>query len=99
MAYSKAFPKTSDKSVYPKWEEIELSAEEEKSVEVEAGAENIKLMAQCIEDAKKIFADKDLKDFQSDVVNVAIALFDKRASHNIYWKENKAKDKFKEQDK
>ena len=99
MVYSKAFPKRSDKSVYPKWEEVELSDEEEKQIEQESRAENITLMMQCIVDAKKIFMEKDLKDFQSDLINVAISLFEKRASHHIYWKENKAKEKFKEMDK
>ena len=56
-------------------------------------------MNECIVDAQKIFMEKDLKDFQSDLINVAIALFDKRASHHVYWKENKAKEKFKKENK
>jgi hypothetical protein len=51
-------------------------------------------MMECIEDAKKIFLEKNLKNFQSDIISLAIALFEKRASHEVYWKEAKAKDKF-----
>ncbi|MFH1589186.1 MAG: hypothetical protein ABIB43_01320 [archaeon] len=94
MAFSKSFPRTTEKSAYPTWEEIYLSDEEELQVEKESKAETIVLMKECIEDAKKIFSDKKLKDFQSDVINIAIALFEKRASHSVYKKENKAKEKF-----
>ena len=51
-------------------------------------------MQDCVEDAKKIFFERNLKDFQSDIVSVAIALFEKRASHEIFWKESKAKETF-----
>jgi hypothetical protein len=94
MAFSKAFPQRSDKSVYPRWEDIYLSDDEERSIEVEARAENIELMKQCYDDAKKIMGDKGLKDFQTDLTRIAIALFEKRASHTVYWKESRAKDKF-----
>ena len=46
------------------------------------------------EDAKKIALTKDLKDFQTDIINLAIALFEKRASHAVYWKEEEAKNRF-----
>ncbi|MBN2367650.1 hypothetical protein JXC34_01430 [Candidatus Woesearchaeota archaeon] len=96
MAFSKSFPRTSDKSVYPTWEEITLSAQEEKEQEVTARKENIQKMKECIEDAETIMRDKGLKPFQTDMVNMAISLFEKRASHEIYYKENKAKEKFDE---
>ena len=51
-------------------------------------------MKECIEDSKKIFQEKNLKPFQTDMVNIAIALFEKRASHSVYHKERKAKEKF-----
>ncbi len=94
MPFSKAFPKTSDKSVYPKWTEVFLSDKEEKEQEELCRQENISLMKECVEDAKKVFADKKLKDYQTDVIRMAVALFEKRASHSIYWKESKAKEKF-----
>ncbi|MFH1770540.1 MAG: hypothetical protein ABH828_03205 [archaeon] len=94
MAFSKSFPRTVDKSSYPVWEEIYLSDEEEANQEQKCKDENVLLMKECIEDAKKIFSDKNLKDFQSDVIKIAISLFEKRASHEVFWKESKAKEKF-----
>lgn len=94
MVFSKSFPRTIDKSSYPVWEEIYLSEEEEKEQEQKCKDENVLLMKECIDDANKIFSEKNLKDFQSDVIKVAISLFEKRASHSVYWKENKAKEKF-----
>ncbi|MBC8495359.1 hypothetical protein H8D36_04355 [archaeon] len=96
MVFSKSFPKTTDKSVYPKWEEMYLSDEEEKEIMQKCKEENLFLMKECVEDANKIFSDKNLKDFQSDVIKVAIALFEKRASHEVFWKESRAKEKFDE---
>lgn len=92
--YSKSFPKTVEGSTYPKWEEVSLDDSEEKVVEIACKEENIKLMKECVDDARKVFSEKGLKDYQTDVVNMAIALFEKRASHSIYWKESKAKEKF-----
>ncbi len=56
-------------------------------------------MQRCIKDAKKIFIKENLKDFQSDIIQTAIALFEKQASHIIYWKEQAAKDKFDQEKK
>ena len=97
--FVKSFPKTTDKSVYPKWVEVSLSDEEEKKVDKKAKEENIKLMMECIDESKKIFREKDLKEYQTDIVNVAISLFEKRASHSVYWKEKKAREKFDEKNK
>lgn len=94
MAFSKSFPKTSKTSTYPQWEEITLTDEEEKEQEQKSRAENIKLFKECVDDAKKIMQEKGLKDYQTDLIHIAISLFEKRASHEIYWKENKAKEKF-----
>lgn len=96
MAFSKSFPKTTDKSVYPRWEEISLTGVEETEQESLARKENIEKMHQCINDAKTIIEIEKLKPFQTDMVNMAIALFEKRGSHEIYYKENKAKEKFDE---
>lgn len=97
MVFSKNFPKRVKGSNYPEWVEILLSDAEEQAVESRAREENIKLFEQCISDAKQVFSNKDLKDYQTDVINAAIALFEKRASHTIYWKEEKAKQKFDSQ--
>ncbi|MEK6934637.1 MAG: hypothetical protein AABW46_02055, partial [Nanoarchaeota archaeon] len=55
---------------------------------------NLVLIKECIDEAKKILEEKGFKFYQSDVVNLAIALYDKIASHQVYHKENKAKEKF-----
>ncbi len=94
MVFSKSFPHTTDKSVYPKWEEIFLTDVEEKEQEVKARKENISKMLECIDDAKTIIEAKNLKPYQTDMINIALGLFDKRGSHEVYYKENKAKEKF-----
>lgn len=96
MVFKKSFPHTTDKSVYPKWEEISLSDVEERKQEVLAREDNINKMKECIVDAKSIIKSNDLKPYQTDMINIAIALFDKRGSHEIYYKDNKAKEKFDE---
>lgn len=96
MPFSKSFPRTSKTSPYPQWEEIFLTEEEEKEEERKCREENTKIMKECIEDAKKIILENNLKDYQTDVINMAISLFEKRASHSVYWKESKAKEKFDE---
>lgn len=96
MPFSKSFPKTSKTSPYPQWEEIALTDAEERGVDQKSKGENIKLFRECIEDAKSILIEKGLNESDSDIINVAIALFEKRASHTIYHKENKAKEKFDE---
>jgi len=96
MSFSKSFPRTTKTSTYPVWEEIYISEEEEKKVEVDSKEENISLMKECIQDAKKIISDESLKDYQTDVINLAISLFEKRASHTVFKKEQKAKEKFDE---
>jgi len=94
MSFSKSFPRTLKGSNYPRWDEVFLTDDEEKLEEVKCRQENLKLMDECINDAKIIIAKQNLKPFQSDLIRIAIALFDKRASHAVYWKENKAKEKF-----
>jgi hypothetical protein len=96
LVFYKTFPRTTDKSTYPIWEEIKLSDAEEKEQEVIARRENIDLMKQCIDDASGIMEQKNLKPFQTDKINLAIALFEKRSSHVVYYKERKAKEKFDE---
>jgi hypothetical protein len=94
MAFSKSFPRTIKGSNYPRWDEVFLTDEEERFEEVKCRQENLKLFDECINDAKIIISKQSLKPFQNDLIRVAIALFDKRASHAVYWKENKAKEKF-----
>lgn len=94
MSFSKTFPKTIKGSNYPRWDEVFLTDDEERLEELKCRKENIVLMDECINDAKSIIAKQNLKPFQSDLIRMAIALFEKRASHSVYWKESKAKEKF-----
>ncbi|MFW6013709.1 MAG: hypothetical protein ACOCQG_00910 [Candidatus Nanoarchaeia archaeon] len=99
MPFSKSFPKATEKSVYPKWEEVFLTGEEELEQEKLAREQNYGLMKECIDDAREIFREKELKVFQSDIIRVAATLFEKRASHPVFYKESKAKEKFDAQHK
>jgi len=94
MAFSKKFPRKIEGSNYPVWEEVFLTDEEEHEQEITCRKENIELMKECVKDARQIMGGEELKDFQSDLINMAISLFEKRASHSIYWKERMAKEKF-----
>ena len=97
MPFSKAFPKTTEGISYPKWVEIYLSADQEKQVEFQTKERNKQLMAECILDAKDVAKKSDLRDYQSDIISIAIALFEKRSSHQVYAKERTCKDIFDEQ--
>ncbi len=94
MPFSKTFPKKVKGSQYPEWEEVSLTEQEEEFEEQKARDENIKLIKECIEDAKAILKEKGMKAFETNIINTAIALFEKRASHSVYFKERKAKEKF-----
>jgi len=94
MVFSKKFPRDIEGSNYPKWEEIFLSAQEEREREQVARQENLFLIRQCIADARNILKDEKMMDMQSHVLSVGLSLFKKRASHVVYYKEEKCKDKF-----
>ncbi len=93
MAFSKTFPKTIPGTNYPIWEEVFLTEKEEKEVEEQCRKENFVILDECIQEAKML-AIKNRMNEDSNVVQLAKALFDKRASHLIFWKESKAKEKF-----
>ena len=94
MVFSKSFPRTVEGSAYPKWEEVTLTSDEEKDVEDRAINDNIRIMKECIDDAKSLIEEKGFKGFKEDILKVAVPLFEKRASHVVYWKENMCKEKF-----
>ncbi len=94
MVFSKCFPREVDGSNYPKWEEIFLSAQEEREREQVARQENLFLIRQCIADARNVLKDEKMMDMQSHVLSVAMSLFKKRSSHAVFYKEEKCKDKF-----
>ena len=90
----KAFPKAVEGSNYPVWDEITLTPKEEFVEEQKARRENIALMKRCVEDAKKMMEKEGMAEYQSDVLGIALALFRKRASHVVYWKDNRCREKF-----
>ncbi|MBS3123858.1 hypothetical protein J4437_04455 [Candidatus Woesearchaeota archaeon] len=93
MAFSKTFPKTIPGSNYPQWEEIFLTEAEEKEAEELCRKENFELLSECLNEAKSL-AIKHAVNSDENRVKLAIALFEKKASHQVYWKEKIAKDKF-----
>lgn len=92
MAFSKSFPRTLKGTTYPIWEEIFLTDDEERHEEKKCKEDNLNIIKECIDDAKNIIREKGLEI--KDVSSIAIALFEKRASHSVYYKEARAKDKF-----
>ncbi|MFO8016602.1 MAG: hypothetical protein R6U32_05850 [Candidatus Woesearchaeota archaeon] len=90
----KAFPRIVEGRNYPVWEEVSLTEKEEFVQDNKAKRENIKLMKRCIEDARKMLDEMGLREYQSDVLGVALALFRKHASHAVYWKDSRCKEKF-----
>jgi len=94
MVFSKTFPREVPGSNSPKWEEMFLSAQEEREREQVARQENLFLVRQCIADARNILRDEKMMDTQSHILGIATALFNKRASHAVHYKESKCKDKF-----
>jgi hypothetical protein len=93
MAFSKTFPKTVPGTNYPIWEEVYLNNEEEKAIEELCKKENFRILDECVQDARML-AIKNGMNEDSNIINIAKSLFDKRASHEIFWKESKAKEKF-----
>ncbi len=93
MAFSKTFPKTIPGSNYPLWEEVFLTSAEELQVEEECKKTNFQLLDECLRDAKMLTIKNGMNE-DENIVRLAVALFEKRASHVVFWKESKAKEKF-----
>jgi hypothetical protein len=93
MTHTKRFPRKVEGSSYPRWEEIVLSDKEEKGVEEKARQENIRLFAECMYDAQVLLSKKEQAS-NTAVVRVAQSLFEKRASHVVFWKDTLCKEKF-----
>ena len=49
---------------------------------------------ECLDDEEEILKEKGLKGYETSLAAIATALFEKRASHVAYAKEEKAKEKF-----
>jgi len=95
MTFSKTFPKTIPGSNYPLWEEVFLTSAEELQVEEECKKTNFQLLDECLRDAKMLTIKNGMNE-DENIVRLAVALFEKRASHVVFWKESKAKEKFDE---
>jgi len=93
MSFSKTFPKTIPGSNFPIWEEIVLTEEEEQQVEEQCRRENFRILDQCLDDARAMAIEHRLNTEENQIA-LGIALFEKRASHSIHYKENRAKQKF-----
>ena len=93
MVFSKSFPREL-KDGSTRWEEIFLSAQEEREREQVARQENLFLIRQCIADARNVLKDEKMMDMQSHVLSIAMSLFKKRSSHEVFYKEEKCKEKF-----
>lgn len=96
MAFSKSFPRTIPGSNFPLWEEVFLTEKEEQEVEEACRKENFRLLDDCLQEAKMIAIKQSLNQ-EEIVARLAVALFEKKASHIIFWKESKAKEKFEAQ--
>ena len=83
MAFSKTFPRTVSGTNYPIWEEIYLTQEEESQIEEQCKRENFQLMDDCIKEAK-ILSIKNQINEDNVISKIAIALFEKKASHIVF---------------
>lgn len=93
MSFSKKFPKEVPGSNFPIWEEIILSPTEEQDVEEHAKRDQFKLLDEALREARALAIKHSIND-EGIVARLGVALFEKRASHIIFWKEEKAKEKF-----
>tara|TARA_Y100000031_G_C8155147_1_gene354240 strand:+ start:612 stop:923 length:312 start_codon:yes stop_codon:yes gene_type:complete len=96
MTFSKSFAHQPENTPYTRWIEITLKDHEEQQAEEQAKKENKKIMQDCIKDAIELSKQTSLKDYQSDIISIATALFEKRASHAVFHKEAACKKKFDE---
>ncbi|MBI2573435.1 hypothetical protein HYV86_06225 [Candidatus Woesearchaeota archaeon] len=93
MTFSKTFPKTVPGSNYPVWEEIYLTEQEERDVEEQCRKENYVLMDISLNQAKALAIKHGINE-DGIRATLAVALFEKQASHVIFHKENYAKEKW-----
>ncbi len=94
MAFSKSFPKSVKGKNFPEWVDVYLSEKEERFIEEEVRQKNIVIMKQCLNDAKSVLSSENMEFEESDIIRVARTMFEKLASHTVYAKERRCKDKF-----
>ncbi len=93
MNFSKKFPRTVPGTNFPIWEEVSLTEEQETQVENHSKQTNYQLMDECLLEAKQLTIKHQLNT-EENIARIAVALFEKRASHQVFWKERKAKEIF-----
>ena len=98
MPFSKTFPKTVPGSNYPIWEEVYLTEQEEREVEEQCRKENYQLMDVCLNQAKALAIRHGINE-DGIRATLAVSLFEKHASHVVFWKENRAKEKWDEKNR
>ena len=81
------FYKTIQSNKYAK--EVTLDDEEEIEIENLSKAFNVELLRECLDIANGIVKDENLRE--EDRAKIALALFEKQASHVVYWKEKMCK--------
>lgn len=96
MTFTKRFPKDIATSPYPQWIEVTLSDEEERSVEESVRKQHAKLLVRCVQDAKQVAKSSEVHADPAELVSLAKALFDKQASHVVFHKEARAREKFEQ---
>lgn len=90
MSLAKRFPTEVNKEITTKetrWEEYNLTQKEEKLIHNQSVARHKALFAECFSLASKIIEDEGAKPYQTSLVNVAIALFNKHARHEHFMQE------------
>ncbi len=92
MAFSKSFPRSIKGSNYPEWVDVYLSEKEERFIEDQVRQQNIVLMKRCLDDARSISEENGSPT--ESISSIAVALFEKLASHSVHAKERRCKDKF-----
>ena len=90
----KSFPVQAGENSQTVWKEIGLTPKEEFVEEQKARRDYLSLMKICIDDARKLMDEKGMPEYQADIMNIALNLFRKRASHVSYWKDLRCREKF-----
>ncbi|MCF7861294.1 hypothetical protein K9M79_03525 [Candidatus Woesearchaeota archaeon] len=91
MTYIKSFPRTKDSTTH--WVDIKLDDKEEQKVSAIHRNLNKNLYQQCLKDAAVILEKSEMKEFQTNIVQIATALFNKRSSHLVYSKDSYCREK------
>lgn len=88
--FIRRIPKTVKGSPYPNWVEVKLTEEEAANIMMEAKEQHKTIFKFCIEDAKQILEETNIYKLEDapiiaeNIIQVAVALFDKRASHVVF---------------